>query len=162
MATKSCRQAAAELAVLSARLARIAIRFAEANGTTLQLSWPAYRALRVLRKRGPSRMSYLAEALMLSKQTTSQTVDGLVRADLVTRDDDPDDRRHMIVTATATGLARLQAYEDEFDRHLQGLLIDMDDLDAARIASALHQLNMEISAKRDAGYFKTGRKKPHA
>jgi DNA-binding MarR family transcriptional regulator len=79
-----------------------------------------------------------------------------------TRDDDPDDRRHMIVTATATGLARLQAYEDEFDRHLQGLLIDMDDLDAARIASALHQLNMEISAKRDAGYFKTGRKKPHA
>ena len=107
-------------------------------------------------------MSYLAEALMLSKQTTSQTVDGLVRTDLVIRGEDPDDRRRMVVTATTTGLARLQAYEDQFDRYLQGLLVDVDDPDAARIASALHQLNMEISAKSDAGYFKTGRKKPHA
>ena len=160
MATKSFRQAAAELAVLSSRLTRIAIRFAEANGTKLQLSWAAYRALRVLQRRGASRMSHLAEVLMLSKQTTSQTVDGLVGAELVTRGEDPDDRRHMVVTATATGLVRLQAYDDHFDRHLQGLFIDMDDPDATRIASALHQLNREISAKRDAGYFKTRRKQP--
>ena len=107
-------------------------------------------------------MSYLAEALMLSKQTTSQTVDGLVGDDLVTRGEDPDDRRRMVVTATPTGLARLQAYESQFDRYLEGLLIDVKEADAARIAWAPQQLNMEISAKRDAGHFKTSREQPYA
>ena len=162
MATDSCHQAAAELAVLSTRLTRIAIRFAEVNGAQLQLSWPSYRALRVLQRRGSSRMSDLAQALMLSKQTTSQTVDGLVRADLVTRGEDPDDRRHMVVAPTTHGLARLQAYENQFDQHLEGLLVDLEEPETARIASALQQLNMEISAKRDAGYFRAAREHTHA
>ena len=153
MAGKSSRKAASELVILWARLMRIVQRFAERHEEELQLSLPEFRALRVLRRRGPSRMSRLTDALMLSKQTVSHTVDDLVMSGLATRGEDTNDRRHIVVEVTSQGVVRLQHYELEFEEYLTGMMADLDDDEAASISSALSRLNIEINVKRDSGYF---------
>ena len=95
--SRSGAQAAAELAVLGWRLARIAQRFAKPSAHSLGLTQPEYRTLRALRRRGPRRMKDLADRQLLSSQTMSQTVDRLVVAGLATRTEDPDDRRHLLI-----------------------------------------------------------------
>ncbi len=147
--------AADELAVLAGRLARISERFAWSHEDDLRLSLRAYRVLRALCRRGPLRMQALARALMLSKQTVSQTVDRLVVDGLATRAQDPDDRRHAVVTATDEGQQRLAQYLAAFTQHLQGALDGLDEREAEAAAAALQRLNDQIEAKREAGYFRT-------
>ena len=108
----------------------------------------------VLRKQGSSRVSRLAHALMLSKQTTSQTADELVRANLVTRG-------VRIPKTTDAGIARLQVYEGHFDEYLEGLLEALEESETAHVTSALRQLNAETSTKRDAGHFRPARQQSH-
>ena len=153
MTETSSRRAASELAVLSARLMRIVQRFSERHEDELQLSLPSYRALHVLARRSPLRMSQLTNVLMLSKQTVSQTVDALVVDGLASRGEDSNDRRHIVVEATGKGIARLQHYASPFQEYLNGLMVNLDDDEAASIASSLSRLNREINSKRDSGYF---------
>ena len=154
MTETSSRRAASELAVLSARLMRIVQRFSDRHEGRLQLSLPSYRALHVLVRRSPLRMSQLTNALMLSKQTVSQTVDALVVDGLASRGEDSNDRRHIVVESTSKGTARLQHYESAFEEYLNGMMDNLDD-ETVRIAASLSRLNMEINIKRDSGYFRS-------
>jgi DNA-binding MarR family transcriptional regulator len=155
-------EAAAELALLGSRLTRIARRFAKTREASLGLTEPEYRTLLALRRRSPRRMKQLAEWQLLSSQTISQTVDRLFVAGLVTRTEDPDDRRHLLIEATATGLESLAAYEAAFVEYLEGALDEIDETELADIAPALVRLNAAISAKREAGYFGHRRRHAHA
>ena len=155
-------EAAAELAVLGSRLARIAQRFAKTRAHSLGLTQPEYRTLRALRRRGPRRMKDLADWQLLSSQTMSQTVDRLVVAGLATRTEDPEDRRHLLIEATAAGLESLAAYEAAFVEYLEGALDELGESELADIAQSLSRLNGAISAKREAGYFGTRRRVVHA
>lgn len=155
-------EAAAELAVLGARLTRIAQRFAKSREDSLALTQPEYRTLRALRRRAPRRMKQLADWQLLSSQTMSQTVDQLVVAGLATRTEDSADRRHLLIDPTPAGLARLEAYEKAFVRYLQGALDDLSEAEASDIAAALARLNAAISSKREAGYFGSRRRTVHA
>ena len=155
-------EAAAELAVLGSRLARIAQRFAKTREDSLGLTQPEYRTLRALRRRSPRRMKQLADWQLLSSQTMSQTVDRLVVAGLATRTEDPADRRHLLIEATPAGLASLAAYEAAFVEYLKGALDELDESELADIAQVLVQLNGAISAKREAGYFGARRRAVHA
>lgn len=155
-------EVAAELAVLGSRLTRIAQRFAKTREDSLGLTQPEYRTLRALRRRSPRRMKQLADWQLLSSQTMSQTVDQLVVAGLATRTEDSDDRRHLLIDTTPAGLARLEAYEDAFVQYLQGALDELDESEISEIAAALARLNAAISAKREAGYFRSRRRTVHA
>jgi DNA-binding MarR family transcriptional regulator len=160
--TGASAEAAAELAVLGSRLTRIAHRFAKAREASLGLTQPEYRTLRALRRRGPRRMKDLADWQLLSSQTMSQTVDRLVVAGLTTRTEDPEDRRHLLIEATAAGLESLAAYEAAFVEYLEGALDEVGESELADIAQSLSRLNGAISAKREAGYFGTRRRVVHA
>ena len=155
-------EAAAELAVLGSRFTRIAQRFATAREDSLGLTHPEYRTLRALRRRAPRRMKQLADWQLLSSQTVSHTVDRLVVAGLVTRTEDRADRRHLLIDATPAGLTRLAAYENAFVQYLEGALDELGDSESSDIAAALVRLNAAISAKREAGYFRTQRRDVHA
>ena len=155
-------EAAAELAVLGSRLTRIARRFAKAREASLGLTEPEYRTLRALRRRSPRRMKQLADWQLLSSQTMSQTVDRLFVAGLVTRTEDPEDRRHLLIEATAAGLESLAAYEAAFVEYLEGALDELGESELAEIAQSLSRLNGAVSAKREAGYFGTRRRVVHA
>ncbi|MCY3748760.1 MAG: MarR family winged helix-turn-helix transcriptional regulator [Chloroflexi bacterium] len=160
--SESGTEIAAELAVLGSRLARIAQRFAKTRAHSLGLTQPEYRTLRALRRRGPRRMKDLANWQLLSSQTMSQTVDGLVVAGLATRTEDPDDRRHLLIEATTAGLERLASYEAAFVEYLEGALDELDESELSEIAKALGRLNATISAKREAGYFRFRREAVNA
>ena len=145
-------RAAQELILLAHRVSRILRRFAETRFDQFGLSMPKHRALRVIRRR-PRRMSELADTMMLSKQTVSQTVDDLVKAGLATRAEDPLDRRHTVVTATPTGLRRLESLEAALAEYLAGVLSGLTPEAQADLLAALEELNALLVRRRAEGYF---------
>lgn len=72
------------------------------------LSMPQMATLFLLRAQGPHSVSAIAAHLGLSLAATSHLVERLVQQDLVTRQEDPDDRRQKRVTLAAGGIALVQ------------------------------------------------------
>lgn len=147
-------QAARQLLVLGRRTGRIAMRFAAAHADELDLTMPQYQTLRALRHRS-CRMSDLGGRLMVSKQWASQSVDSLVRAGLATRAEDPDDRRHAVVSPTPHGLEALEAHEQALATFLAGALDGMPAEALERLDEALIELNAHMARRRDEGYFRS-------
>ena len=147
-------QTAQQLLVLGRRMSRIAMRLAAARADELDLTMPQHQALRALRHRS-CRMTDLGGRLMVSKQWASQSVDSLVRAGLATRHEDPDDRRHAVVSATPQGLERLESHEQALAAFLAGALEGMPAEALARLDEALAEVNAHLAKRRDEGYFRS-------
>ena len=71
---------------------------------------PQFRALVVLRTRGPQRAADLAALLNVTASTSSRMIERLVRKHLVRRVRTPDDRRTVRVSITETGRALHAAF----------------------------------------------------
>lgn len=77
---------------------------------------------------GAGSVSGVADRLLSHVSNASRAVDALVRADLVDRSPDPDDRRAVVLAVTRDGRARL----DELDQHRDAMMVQaLDDLSAA-------------------------------
>ena len=74
----------------------------------LGISAPRLSALSVLVFAGPRRVGELAEAEQVEPPTMTRLVDGMERDGYVVRTPDPDDRRAVIVRATAKGVRALK------------------------------------------------------
>jgi DNA-binding MarR family transcriptional regulator len=74
----------------------------------LGISAPRLSALSVLVFAGPRRVGELAEAEQVEPPTMTRLVDGMERDGYVVRGADPDDRRAVIVRATAKGVRALR------------------------------------------------------
>lgn len=93
----------AELLTASRVLVAVAARsLAALEG---RLTVPQYRLLVVLRRRGPTNLSRLAEELTVNPSTTLRMIDRLVAADLVERSAHPDNRREVLIKLTRSGQA---------------------------------------------------------
>jgi DNA-binding MarR family transcriptional regulator len=83
-----------------------------------------YRTLLTVVKLGPVGAAQLAEALGFDKSVLSRQLHQLEKLGLVTRAQDPADRRAVIVAATPVGLARVEALgtvdRDEFRSRIAG------------------------------------------
>jgi DNA-binding MarR family transcriptional regulator len=87
-------------------------RDAVADLAPIGLTPALVRTLRTLRRYdGSARMSSLAEALHIARRSATTLVDGLAARGLVAREDDPSDRRAVLVRLTDRGVALL----DEID-----------------------------------------------
>ena len=75
-------------------------------------------------------LSGLSELLSLDRSTLSRTVDGLVKAGLVERSDDPSDRRTLRLVLTPAGTAKVAYIDETTNRYYATLLADLgeDDL----------------------------------
>jgi DNA-binding MarR family transcriptional regulator len=99
-----------------------------------------FRALRVLRRKGPIRLSELSGYLHIAPRSATEVVDALEARGLVERRPDPGDRRATLVEVTGHGGEVLDAIraasgseaERAFDR-----LSPADRTDLARILRAL-------------------------
>lgn len=69
------------------------------------------RALRTVQRDAPIRMAHLAEQLRIARRSATSVVDELAAHDLVTRSDDPDDGRGIVVDLTAAGTALVAQVE---------------------------------------------------
>lgn len=86
------------------------------------------------------RMSALAARLGVSLSTVSGVVDRLVDLGLLTRQDDPANRRQVILRITGAGTTQLQLFRELNTGQVRGLLARIDDADLVVVERALHIL----------------------
>jgi len=101
---------------------------------------PAHlRALRVLSRHGPMRLSELSDHLRIAPRTATEVADALEARTLVRRRADPGDRRAILVEVTEHGasvLGEIRAAPGEAGR-VFGRLTPADRADLARILGKL-------------------------
>ncbi|MGW2180643.1 MarR family winged helix-turn-helix transcriptional regulator [Streptomyces sp. NPDC001732] len=86
---------------------------------TAGLSLSRTKVLRALAGRGTLHQAELATALGQAPRSVTQSVEGLERLGLVSRTDDPEDRRRKTVSLTNTGRTTLAAAEEAGTRVLR-------------------------------------------
>jgi DNA-binding MarR family transcriptional regulator len=101
----------------------------------------SYLILRHLDVAGPQNVSALAAALHLDGSTVTRQVAALVRAGLVTRGPDPQDRRGAVIAATPTGLDRMSAVRKAREELYAQMLATWSEEDRRTLATLLHRLN---------------------
>lgn len=97
-------------------------------------------ALALLGQGSPVRLGALAGRMGTTDATASRTVDALEAAGLARRQPDPDDRRGVLVTATAQGLALLAERRRRLVRILAQGLAGMSEADQGRLVALLGEL----------------------
>jgi DNA-binding MarR family transcriptional regulator len=80
--------------------------------TSLSLTRAQLRILAQLRQDGPAAVGQLAAQLGVTLPSITATVDRLVRAGLVAREDDPNDRRRVINMLTPTGTTLIERLQE--------------------------------------------------
>ena len=108
------------------------------------ISGPRLSALSVLVFAGPQSLGALAAAEQVSAPTMSRIVDALARAGLVTRKSDPDNRRRVVVAATETGRALLEAGRERRVRALEARLARLADSERRALARAAEILERAL------------------
>jgi DNA-binding MarR family transcriptional regulator len=89
------------LTVMSNRLTRRVARF---YGERFKLSAPEWRTMAVLGQQGAMSANAVIAQTTMDKVRVSRAVAKLLKADLITRDADPQDRRRAILNLTGAGL----------------------------------------------------------
>ncbi len=86
------------------------------------------RVLLVLYADGPSRMSSIASTIGIAVSTATGIVDNLIKKGLVTRSDDPEDRRLVICTLSSQGQETINRLwtmgQFQIEKLLQGLSLE--------------------------------------
>lgn len=130
------------LIVREATLPRVQERFVSHSGVALERA--AYGVLREVSEQGSVRLTELANLIGLDLSTVSRQVKGLESLGLLTRKDDPIDRRAMYVTLTKQGAQALRRLREARHRFFGDLLADWSREDRDRLAPLLDRLAREF------------------
>ena len=84
----------------------------------LDVTMPQMKVLLLLRENGPLRVGILARHLNVSTPTITGIVDRLVRQELVSRQDDPTDRRVVLNVLTSRGVEMMERLHNRGDVEL--------------------------------------------
>lgn len=98
------------------------------------------RVLMLLSALSEVRMSEAATALRVSQSTASGLVDRLVESGLVARHSDAHDRRQVLVSLTATGVAFLDHFQELGINHLRELMASFTGEEVVIIRRAIELL----------------------
>lgn len=98
------------------------------------------RALGVLHRHGPMRLSDLSERLHIAPRSTTEVVDGLQERGLVERRPDPDDRRATFVSLTPDGQRVVGAIQSSRAASGDRILGALSPTDRAHLARILRKL----------------------
>ncbi|APU15035.1 MULTISPECIES: MarR family winged helix-turn-helix transcriptional regulator [Actinoalloteichus] len=94
--------------------------------------------LHELRRFGPTTARDLADRLGRSPGAVSRMIDRLDAAGCVSRADDPDDRRRVLITPTGHGLRRVADYYAGLTARTRDDLADLDEDGLRALAGFLH------------------------
>lgn len=129
---------------LMPRWGRLAARIARERGGVGPVSWKVLHQLAA----GPLRSGELAQVCVLSRPAITELVEGLVGEGLVRRDEDPSDRRAVVVAMTAHGRRELERFESLFTAALGEVLGRIEPARRERLRAALADLHRAF-AERD-------------
>jgi DNA-binding MarR family transcriptional regulator len=105
--------------------------------TAADLTFTQLRALSVLSRKQPQRMSDLAEALDMTPASASALVDRIDQRGFVTRRSDPDDRRTVLVELSRRGQHILDVMERGSSDHFGRLIERMTPGERDALATTL-------------------------
>jgi len=127
---------AREIAATVAAFARMMDRVAADHQppADVSISMPQLRCLHLIAGAGELRMSRLVAQLGVSISTVSGLVDRLVDHGFVSRRDDPNDRRQVVLSATSAGIEFLDRMRELSNAQFRGLieLLTPDELRTVR------------------------------
>jgi DNA-binding MarR family transcriptional regulator len=121
----------------------VARRLREASQETLapwDITPSQFRALRVLNRHGPMRLSDLSQWLHIAPRSATEVVDALEQRALAERRPDPGDRRATLVGLTGTGSSTLDAIAAARGSETGRLFGRLSPADRAALARILRQL----------------------
>ena len=111
----------------------------------LGISGPRLSALSVLVFGGPRRIGELADAEQVEAPTMTRLVDGMERDGYVIRSPDPEDRRAVVVRATAKGTVALKQGRTQRVAALAGQLRSLTDEQLTALAAGVDVLEVVVS-----------------
>ena len=98
------------------------------------------RALRVLERHGPLRLTALADQVRIAPRSTTQVIDGLEQRGLVERRPDPLDRRARLVALTGEGQRISELIRSARHTEAERLFGGLSPSDRETLTRILHQL----------------------
>ncbi|MBI3522292.1 MAG: MarR family transcriptional regulator [Chloroflexi bacterium] len=124
------------------RIGRLTMSITREHGT---ITPERFKVLRLLAD-GPRRSGDLAQRCFLTRSSITELVESLVNDDLVRRDEDPADRRAVIVALTAAGRRQLQRFESAFAERLEEVVSGLGPVRRERLRRALGDLDQALIA----------------
>lgn len=106
----------------------------------LDISMAQMKVLLVVREHGVLPVSQIAELLEIGAPTASHHIDKLVQAGLVTRSEDPENRRRMRVELSGEGQQLLQQLHQGRLELMRASLAQLDPAQIAQLAESLGAL----------------------
>ena len=149
--SEALQEAAYQLMRAAPRARRLMELRARANSSSLNIGIPQYAVLGHFERDGPGCITDVTGNAFASKQTLSQLIDGLVESGLLSRSEDPSDRRKVEVSITAKGRDALSRFEAVQMGLLHSLMEDIPDDDLRKLAEGLSALNRSLRAARRRG-----------
>jgi DNA-binding MarR family transcriptional regulator len=95
-------------------------------------------------KNGPLRSGEISEAFDYSPRTTTEAIDALERDGLVSREQDPGDRRAKLVSLTAEGAALLSRSEPAMRQYMDEVFAALELEEQKKLAELLEKLNVRL------------------
>jgi DNA-binding MarR family transcriptional regulator len=98
---------------------------------------PQLRVLVMLYYGAPMNLTSIADGLAVNASNASRTCDKLARGGLLVREEDPEDRRHLVVTLTATGRRVVGSVMDGRRAILREIVDEMSAAEQQELARGL-------------------------
>ena len=111
-------------------------------------SVPQIRALSFIRRNPASTLTTVSEYLAVSNATTSSIVDRLVKKGLVTRSEDPKERRCLQLSLTQKGQEEYRVVEQVAIAELTRVLMRLPDDEVKQIQNGLRILKEALAEER--------------
>lgn len=109
-----------------------------------KLSFPHFNVLKLLSRRAVCHVGDIAQFLSVSYPAASKIVERLYRMDLITRAEDPNDRRAACLDLAPDGVALIERYEQHKKEATRALLADLPDEAIRQLGPTLERLASEM------------------
>jgi len=126
------------------RINRLLRASSQEDWTSLSLTRAQLKILVLLQQEGPATVGYLASHLGVTLPSITATVDRLVNQGLVSRADDPSDRRRVINQLTPAGVALIERLQEGRRARLVTALQELSPEDLDTLSKALNMLEQAI------------------
>ncbi len=126
-------------ALLTASRALVAVSVRSLEELEDNLTIPQFRTLVVLSSHGEIHLSRLAEILGVNASSAMRMVDRLLAMKLVTRRENPDNRRHTLIGLTPAGLGVVRRVSSRRRREIKKIVARMRDTHSEALVAALRQ-----------------------
>lgn len=125
-------------AVLTASRALVGVSARSLAGVEDTVTITQFRTLVVLENRGETNLSALAEDLDVNSSTAMRMIDRLLGAGLVTRTENPANRREVLLRLTDEGTRLVRTVTDRRRAEIAGIVTAMPADSRSELVAALH------------------------